>query len=316
MRELTAKITIGEILKPIRFVHKVRIEKSWKKLTDNATVILPKNLQLKSKNLHDLIKKGDAIKIELGYDGNLNTEFDGYVTRIKANTPVEIQCEDQMWLLKKTNLVMSWDSVNLQEMIRNITPGAVDIGNVLDLELGSFRINNVTPAKVLEVLREKYGLVSFFRNGSLNVGFPYPAIPEIKVYNFQSNIAKSNLEYKLDDDLALRVRAISIMPDNTKIEIELGDPEGEVRTLHYYNISDKAELKKIAESQIGLLKAKGYRGNFEGFGVPVVEHSNGVRIEDNEYPERAGTYFVDSVIAMFGVRGYRRRMICGRKIEN
>ena len=102
-----------------------------------------------------------------------------------------------------------------------------------------------------------------------------------------------------------------MLPDNSKIEVEVGDTEGDVRTLHFYNLA-KAELEKIAEESIKTLRYDGYSGSFLTFGQPMVNHGDIVEIEDLKY-NRAGQYLVKRVLRTFGAQGYRQKIYLDRK---
>ena len=105
---LCAKIKIGNLT--FDAFSKVEIKKTWKRFTDTASVSLPKELyyregdQIKRvERIGDFIKTGDRVEIQLGYNTQLFTEFVGYVCRSpKINIPYTIECEDEMWQLKKS----------------------------------------------------------------------------------------------------------------------------------------------------------------------------------------------------------------------
>lgn len=59
----------------VRRFSEVKIETSWKSLTDTAEITLPRNV--KGFKVSELLKEGDAVEILLGYDGNLKPEFSG-----------------------------------------------------------------------------------------------------------------------------------------------------------------------------------------------------------------------------------------------
>ena len=92
MFELDVKITIGNYI--FTHVNDVRIESSRKSLLDTAVIKLPR--KYKNNIITSVVKEGDTVSIQLGYNGKLSTEFAGKVLKIGCNTPVEIQCEDNM----------------------------------------------------------------------------------------------------------------------------------------------------------------------------------------------------------------------------
>ena len=61
------------------------------------------------------------------------------------------------------------------------------------------------------------------------------------------------------------------------------------------------------------LRFEGYRGSFETFGDYFIRHSDQVTLKSFEYPEREGTYLVDSVDTYFGKNGFRKSIELGPK---
>lgn len=311
MRQLTCDIRIGQF--QFFFVTEVSIESSWKQLTDRAQITLPRKLKWKDKYLRDEIKRGDGVEIYLGYDFDMNLEFSGYVSEVRNGVPVEILCEDEMWQLKQTNITKAWRTVTLPVMLKEIVPAGITV-NALDADLGPFRINKVSVAKVLEKLRQVYGFVSFFRDGVLQVGYPYSQVQSDRgAFLFEGDIISNRLEYKKADDTKIKVRAISVLPGGDVIERELGAQDGEIHTLHFYNLS-AAQLLQSAEEEAKRLRYEGYRGDFETFGAPYLQHSDIADLNSIEYPERAGSYLIDETKVRFGMQGFRRSIKLGPKV--
>lgn len=296
------------------YVTEVEIKSSWKNLTDTAIIRLPRKLKLNNELIQDVIKKGHQVTIMLGYRPDLFVEFTGYVSGIKTTIPVEIMCEDEMWKWKQVSITKSWTSVTLKELVTylSLQVGFKGAQVVLDADLGAFIIDNASAAKVLKELKSTYGIISYFRNGVLNVGFAYPTTYETVNYHFQKNVIDNSLEYLTKDDAKIKVKAISISPDNVKTEVEMGDEDGEQRTLHFYNLSAK-ELKARATAEMNKLKVDGYRGGIVSFGQPFAKHGDVANILDKLYPERAGKYFIDEANLVFGVGGFRREIQIGVK---
>jgi elongation factor P hydroxylase len=316
--KITNPIT-GKLLE-FNFVNKVEIESSWKQLTDTARITLPRAINILGGNINEVVARGSKVIIELGYDGDLKREFTGYVTRVDAKIPITIECEDEMFLLKNTAFTKSFKNVSLKDIIKYIYPGRA---KVADISFGYYYIKNkASAALVLSDLRQNFGVVSYFKyelQGAeyvpvLYAGFPYDfKLSERVTYHFQRNIIDSNLQYRLKEDIKLLVKGISIQPDNKKIEIEVGDKDGEQRTLNYYAINKDA-LKRIITKEIDKLKVDGYRGDFETFGIPFVQHNYIADMQDSEYVDRPGQYLIDGVKTEFGISGFRRNIKLGTKI--
>ena len=306
MKRLTSNIVIGDYT--YKGVVSCNISSNTETLTDTAELTFPMKTDWKTekKSLKDLIKRGDEITVNIGYDGNNIEVFTGYVRAIKADIPFTVSCEDGMFKLKKNPVSKSFNKTDLNEVLTTIIPS--DIKFVTDgRDLGKFRINNATPVEVLKYLKEKYGVYSYFKKGILYCGLQYQTEgKQNHEFVFSKDIIDySNLEYKIAEDVKIKVKAISINDDNNKEEEKAGDADGELRTFHYYNV-DKATLKQRAEEELLKFKYDGYSGSFVTFGDKQVNHGDTVKLTDKKYPEREGTYIVKSVNTEFGTGGYRQ----------
>lgn len=317
MKLITTYISIGDI--EFDFVNDIQIKSSWKYLTDTAIIKMPKKVIVTKngvkRSLKDVIKKGDKVIIRLGYsDGFMNTEFTGYVSSFTNSIPTVIECQDEMYNFKqKSNINKSWSSATLEDIVSHIA-GVVPY-EVKEIELGAFRISNVNAAEVLYKIRE-YGIYAYFRSETLHVGFRYPTNGySIVNYDFQTNVPDkgNDLKFTSKDDIKIKLKATSILPTNEKIEIELGDPDGALRTLHYYNLSE-SELRSTANRDFEDLKYDGLKGSFISFGYPFVRHGDVVSLVDGYYPDNNGAYFVDEVITSVSVTGgFKRKITLGKK---
>lgn len=289
------------------------IQEDIEKLTDTATITIPRKLTWQGQSITDLIRRGDRVTLQAGYDGRMVEVFAGYITSVSAKVPVVINCENLMYALKQVTTNVSYASVNLQQLCADILPAGTQF-KADDVQLGAFRCkNNPSVPKVFEELK-KYGLVAYFRGSVLYVGKLY--WPDYQVRSrfifsgIQGNVPANgnNLEYRRKDDIKLKVKAISINAANQRIEKEVGDTDGELRTLYYYNI-DAAELERRATAEMEKLKYDGYKGSFTAFGEPVVYKGDVVDLTDPDYPERDGAYSVKSVNRTIGYNEGIRQQI-------
>lgn len=326
MKRLNCKISIniqnGDPI-VLDFTNEIEIISSWKNLTDTATITIPKKITKGGESIfagsNALIKKGDGIRIELGYFPNMKTYFSGYITKVENTSPVVIHCDDDMYLLKQKTISKSWKSVDLDTLVSDMFTASGIIGaeyETPDADLGSFRITNATGCQVLEQIKKTYLLDAFYIDEKLFVGLQYvSALSTEHELTFEKNIIDHGLEYQNADDIKIKLKAISMLPDNTKIEIEVGDATGETRTAYFYNIKTASELKKIAERELPKFKFTGYRGEFTTFGEPQLKHGDTIKLTSLKFPERDGEYFVDKVTTTFGQSGFRQAVEMGRKSE-
>ena len=298
------------------FVCSVNIKEDITTLTDTAKVILPSHiLSTQKEKLLELLRNGDKINIKLGYDGVLKQRFNGYIKTIKhlnKKSPIEFECEDEMYVLKKKVVSKAYKSVNLQQLFKDICPEYNK--QIVDRGVGQLKIDRATVAKTLDELKTKYGILTYFVNGKLFSGLDYWMENEnIAKFKFGYNIITDEIQFVKADDVKIKLIAISILPNNKKIEIEIGDADGETRKFWHWGISE-IELRKFAEQELLKFKYDGARDKFTTFGEPFVQKGNVADLEYPEYPECNGKYLIKSVEVNFGTKGYRQIIELDRKV--
>jgi hypothetical protein len=128
-------------------------------------------------------------------------------------------------------------------------------------------------------------------------------------------INSNYLQYQRAEDVIVKVKVTSMLPNNTTLTAEAGDEDGEQRTYHYYNVTSQADLQKIADQRVSDQKYTGFSGWFETFGQPYLKHGDRCKIISKKLPERNGTYLIRSVRRKFGVNvGYRQMFELGEKV--
>jgi hypothetical protein len=301
-------------------INNIRIEKSWDKQTQTATILLPRNLKYNDKNIYEgqnpLLRRGDKVEIFGGYYPNLTPLFSGYISKIGNNVPVEILCEDEMFILKQSIAPnISYESVNLRTLIGKILENTNIPYEALDAQIGAIRTQKASIGLVLQKLRTDYGLFSYFKNGKLRVGLAY--------YQSESNtetilferqmIDTGNLRYLKKDDVKVKLEGVIIKSDNSREEYNYGDPTGELRTIFQYG-GTKAELDLKANLFLEQMNYTGYYGSFLTFIEPKVEPGDFVQLDSYIYPERKGKYVVKSVTSEIGMGGGRQNIELERRI--
>jgi len=312
---LTCEIEIGKYI--FKNVTECRIESSRKTLGDRATITLPHKFH--NDYLSKVIKAKDTVVIRLGYNGNLTTEFTGYVSEVQPGRPVVISCEDEIYNLKRSKpAAKSFESIKLESLLKYMVPGIQT--ECPDITLSPFYVKSgVTTAKALEQLKDVYGLDIYFRNGKLFAGLAYSeqAIVNLPAINYDLDLnvlPESSLTFKTADSVRLKVKAISVLPNNTTIETEVGDDDGSSTTLHFYNVQTKEELKRQATEKLKSMKFDGFSGSMTTLDIPFAQHTMIVNLRDQrDGNSRTGRYFIDTVVTTFGQGGFRRELTLGRR---
>lgn len=297
-------------------VNSVHVESSWKLLTDTAEIILPKKVKEFSGNRIDqLFQAGDEVWIELGYDGNLYTEFTGYITSVSTGVPVVLHLEDEMYKLKRKTVKYSSPNAKLEDLLKSVAPG-YQIDVYTGVELGAVRYSNVTAAQVLEDIQKKTGLYSYFEYKTLRCGKVYG--DEAKAEPVKIDLERNAVSEELNSDSGktdeIQVKVISINKGGKKLEVTAGKEGGTLNTLTYVGITVEADLKNQAERDLKRLKQNKLSGGITLFGIPRVRHGMVLEIESELSPEMNGSYYIEKVTKDFNDDAtYRQKIELGGK---
>jgi hypothetical protein len=315
MFQVQCQVDVGDYT--FQNVESIEVRSSWEDLTDTATVRVPRQFRLQGKQIaqgESLFRRGDAIQIKTGWDGTLYTLLNGYLSGIKPNESIEFTAEDGMWQLKQKIVNRSYTSVSLQQLLSDLAPSLNP--DAQDIELGKLRLSNVTAAQVLDKLKKDMGIYTYLREGRLYSGMPYRlGAGATHIFRIGENVVSADrLEFKRADDVKVKVEAVSILANNTKIEKTFGDPDGSLRRLYFYGLPESA-LKTAAEAELARYQAAGYTGTIEAFGKPRVQHGDVARIEDSKNPDRNGDYLIKRVTTTSGLDGWFQSIELDRKVS-
>lgn len=322
MYRLTARVEIdSERRWVISHVTALQIERSTEDLTDTCKITLPKRMLWDQREGVPL-RRGDKVRVSLGYDDNLQLVFVGYIREVGFKTPVELVCEDEMYRLKtQPTLPKAYKSATLEGVLRDqgITTPIRVMG---EQHLGAYRVQADTVASLLGTLKEQ-GVRSFFRyedgqavlySGVLFDHEVGKATRQVIATGINL-ISDSQLKQQHADTLRLKVKAISLQPEGRgkkkKIKVEVGDKDGELRTLHTYNKTE-SELRQWAEQELQRLKQDGLTGSVTTFGARLIDKLDHVAIRLEG--KRMGIYQAKKVVIKYGAEGLRQEVTLGYRV--
>lgn len=313
MHVLTCNIALGGYR--FKAATSIEIDSSWKECGDRCRITLPRRAQLLGKAVLEAVKPGDAAVVECGWDGNAHATFKGVVHKVSPDTPLVIELEDGWRDLRRGSVSKTYSTTTLKQLLADILPAGLEV-QADDIAMGRLRFDQVTPARVLLELQKTWGIYSWFRDGKLHCGLPYAlaAGAEVRV-DFQRNVVSSNLTAIDPSDRKVRIKAISLAPDGKATTVEAGDGEGDIRTLHYFDIT-KAELERIAKAEARRIRDIGWEGDVEVFGNASAKHGDVAVLVDASNPDRKGKYLIDAVATTWGEGGFRQRLTLGRRVAN
>lgn len=316
MFRLCAKVEIkGDRSWSLDFVTAVEITRDTEKLTAEAKITLPKKMKWDG-SAEIPVRRGDSVRISLGYDDNLQLAFVGWVRDVGFKTPVVITCEDDMFKLKQMPAVKkAYRSVTLETLLKD--QGITHRLNIMgEQSLGAYRVTADTVASLLGKLSEQ-GIRSFFRYEDrepvlyCGVLFERDSTPAQVFKTGLNIISDQGLQQQKAENMRLRVKAVSLLPNNKKIKIEVGDSDGEHRTLHTYNKTE-SELKAWAEQEIKRLKRDGLTGSFTTFGYKLVDPLDAIGLIIDG--TKMGVYQVKKVVIKYGDGGFRQEITLGLRV--
>lgn len=344
MFALCSDITIGDYLgvKP----HEVKIRKSIYEYVDTAIIKVPITARLVRAGVITTVSaasakffnEGDNVQINLGYNGVLKTEFDGFISRINFTTPCEIECEGWSYKLRKKTYLKTFKKAQLRDVLAYLIEGT---GIVLDPqipnhEIDTLVINNNSGTEVLELIKKHSDeTVRFiFSNNSLYAGLiffdlhrslTYKTKGDV-IFKFGWNVIKDgNMKFRQAKNENLTVTANALEKDGTKITATKSHKNkivtsatsgnfGENKIIHLKGYRDKNTMVSIVEAKHSSLSYDGYEGKITTFLQPYCEVGYKITIEDDKYKERSGNYLIDSVEVTYGMGGARRIVGIGLKL--
>ena len=316
MFRLCAKVEIkGDRSWSLDFVTAVEITRDTEKLTAEAKITLPKKMKWDG-SAEIPVRRGDSVRISLGYDDSLQLAFVGWVRDVGFKTPVVITCEDDMFKLKQMPAVKkAYRSVTLETLLKD--QGITHRLNIMgEQSLGAYRVTADPVAPLLRHLSHQGVRPSFpYRDGEpvlyCGVLFERDSTPAQVFKTGLNIISDQSLQQQKAENMRLRVKAVSLMPNNKKIKIEVGDSDGEHRTLHTYNKTE-SELKAWAEQEIKRLKRDGLTGSFTTFGYKLVDPLDAIGLIIDG--TKMGVYQVKKVVIKYGDGGFRQEITLGLRV--
>jgi hypothetical protein len=328
MFALCYKVTIGT--KKFSGVYEVEVKRSITSLGATCSIKVPTTAALKQTDGSRLnvltaqqIKRGDAVEVELGYDEKYNKEFSGYVTRVNYSQPLEVECEDALFILRQKNIAKSYSNTTLDTVLKDLMEGTsikTDTGglkiNISKLILATKTGGEVTREIALKDILSRYGLVGYFdTTQSLFVGLRQGKRGRtVKLRLGWNTIKDDELKYHSADESQVKIKAIYVDKLGVRTEVEVGDKAGASRTVFLTDVADKAQLKILAENELAKWKFNGYAGKITAFLQPFAEPGCIIHLTDPQYAQRSGDYYCEGIEVKFGTSGARRKIELGARV--
>lgn len=325
LMNMTAKVQLGNV--KLNNVSSFEIDENILEMSNTAKIVIPRNYaKLKDKSILEQIKAGDKVTIEAGYNGELGSEFTGYIREIESEAPLVIHCDDETYPLRQTNFIKSYRDASLKEILTDIIPSNMTF-ECPDVRVGKYQIDNASSFAVLQDLMKHYGLYSSLQNGVLKVGLAYDfgenTATHIYTINapadrpYQKNVKSNSLKFKRKEDFKVRYKAISNNANGKKTVVVVGNKERDAseRTLNFAGGLTEKELRERATAVMAKTVYDGYTGDITGFGLPRTHAGDSLELRDSLDPGRNGRYLIEKVNISYSLSsGFARKNTLSYKV--
>jgi hypothetical protein len=305
----------------VRAVEKITVKKSVETLSDTAVIVIPGTYMNVRLDVKDKLHVGDTVSIDLGYDGNLNHEFSGFIKSIETNdASVTLECEDGLYLWRRSVANKEYKSVTLKSLLESIAKdidASFKISCSYEFGYDKFVVFRQTGYDVLKKIRDEIKADIYFEENTLHIHPPYEFIKNEKpvIFDMTRNIEKADLKYVKAADKNVEVKVSLIKPNGVKKIETHGRPGGTVIEKTIYGASE-GKLKEVAKSILNIWNYDGYEGSITGWLLPFVEPAYRVKIIDFERAETKNEqYYVTATETSFSSAGGQRKVIIGKRLQ-
>ena len=286
-------------------------------LADTATIKLPAMNLNKSLGVESRLKIGDSVVIQSGYDGKLETEFEGFIQRIGSDDgSITLQCEDGLYDFRKPVKDKAFKASTVNDIASYLTSeiGGYQVNCDYNFTYDKFIISRATAYDVLRKLQEESKANIYLKGKELHIHPAYIEKYGEVSYDFSMKVEKSDLIYKRADERKFEVEVEGIDKDGKRVVEVIGTPGGDKRSIKIYGVSDPATLQARGEEELKRINYDGLEGSLTGWLKPICRPGFSAKIKDEEYPEKDGSYYVVAVTTKISLAGGVRTVQLGRKL--
>ena len=310
--------------KQLRIVESIEINCSVENLTDSATIKLPSTVYNRYIDELENIRRDMPITISLGYNGNMNKEFSGYIRSVEREpSGLIINCQDEIYLFNQTQMKDdNYKNISVKDLLNTVIKAVqpdLKLNCVYDFSFDKFSISNATALDVLKAIQNECKCMMYIKNGVFNVTPPYTITQSTKTVKYDTSINVMqegySLKYKDKEDRKLKVVVKGKDKDGNEIENDkMGEAGGDTTTFDYKGIATKEMLNSIAQNIYSAKSYSGFEGSFQAWFLPLITKGDTIDYSDSDAPNRNGKYFVNSVATTCSSGGITRKITIGNAL--
>lgn len=331
---LNSKITVGKF--SWNGVESVTVRRSLHSAADSCILGMPSVGRVKYKNkdvasttaLSTLFNEGDTVKVELGYNGRLRTEFEGFVRFLNPMVPLVIECEGYIRQLRLNKSIKGFYAKTSVKQLLELAVKGTDISLYVqdDIPLHNITLDNAGGTDIIsEIIRICQNVITIFfiEPKKLWAGLTYTSYKNNKD-PFGIGDVKYRIGYNCLRDNSLRIKSpsepVQVIFGGTLATGKRIETASEKKVLKNKvtainnNIRSIADLQKIANEMQYQRNYSGFEGSVTGFLEPYCQPGYKMYLQDDRYPDNAGYYIAESTQVTYSVRGARRSVEVGPAI--
>jgi hypothetical protein len=320
MYKMVWHITIGKFR--LLMLESCVITRSVEMLADTAVITLPGTAYNKTLEVEDKIQRGDAVTIQLGYDDNLVSEFEGYLESVSTDGgSIKLNCEDALFLYRKPLDNIELKNKTVKELISYIHKALgldFKVSCDYDFTYDKFTISGATGYDVLKKIQEEANPNIYLKDNVLHVHPQYTEIFGTANYDFAKNIDRegTDLKYLKASERKWLIEVEGKGADGKVIKVEAGITGGDRMSIKIPGVSNKTSLQNKANEVLKQKVYTGYEGSFTGWLIPYCDAGYRITIKDKDYEYKDGAYYVLEVKTEFSKDGGKRIVKPGKKLND
>ena len=332
--ELISDITVGSF--NFSGAHEVRVKRSMRTLQDSCTITLParggvlKNGRQVEADvvMAQKFNEGDGVHVNLGYNGDVNNEFVGFVRSIGTGRPLVLECEGYVRELRlNCDFNKHYAKTTAKEMLQLACQGTdITVQCPVYFPLCNFTLQHANGEDICNYVKEAsdHMLSIFFVEPKvLFCGLTYLSYATANpLFGLPTVDYRVGYNCVRDNGLKKRVpkeRVQIIMKGRTangnfvKTASKDKTAANKVKTLHNHVPDDKT-LGMFAQEKEYQLNYTGYEGPIPGFLYPYALPGFDAHVVNTDMPELNGKYLIEETDVTFGMRGARRHVKVGARV--
>lgn len=317
--ETDFSVTIGG--KVINTVHSVKTKYDSKHIGSSCDIVVPLNSQISYKDGKNnfltayvlaAFKVGDPVVVKAQYmNAGLPelTIFEGTVFEFKEGTPCTIRCIDYNSLLGHIK-DYKWKSITLKDVITTVLKGT---GISLILPTVSVNFVNLTfrqmsPWAILEYIKKNIGLNIALNGNKLYCNIASNTL-DVLAYRSDRNLFDCALQQPDTVWQGFKVKAWFINPNGTRNSLEVGDTEGHLTEVYFYDVAGGLPVyTKLAGEALNKIRQRRFSGHVKGYLYPDCKLFDKVIYTDVRYTDRSGNYVITELSHELSDAGFHREM--------